>query len=1303
MNNLTEKRQFDQGLNADDSYDKLLPGEYFNGFNFRGFTSEDGHINGLEPIHSTTNIFSNLPAGTNYCIGGCEDEARQRIVWANWNSNGNHGIYAYDTTNFTGYIVLLSSQVTGGLNFDRFHYIHSCFVLNGCWYWTDNFNVPRRVNIDAGIALNQKSTSPISPVVINSTSIVTGGVLQSRYTLLSNFIYIFGKNMGMIMVRGGTGGSHSPDEGIEIPLDWSTYPITPYYTVLINGLTAYFTTLDPSGTFWNVSLVSTSPGDSVIQINISETWDWGLGDPSFPPTTLLKMVLYNYVFVPYTAPLSQSVISWIRRQPALPPAQAKVFQTVPAVANNFIRSEAFQFCWRYVYRDFETSTLSPLSRTANYNTDGNISSAQGTALIDYNRIDLTLPVNEVIDQDILMVDLVSVNLNSGVYSVIKTWDSRNGPDVNEIVSHNNGIPLSFKFYNDRNGIVLDSAYSVKPFDSVPILAQTAERAKNRSFLGGYSIGYDTPYITTLAVTANQSSVGSQVTGEWFFLKWHEHNDGNGSGNPPVDRDVSAFIMLITNLEDFTKKGYYIPTIYAPSFANGFTFGGHPPPFEATWDYSLLTFLGGSIDGVMKSNEFTGVIGLPAWVNTQLQYTDQNASSVITAVPGGNTGTAPSKAFKSGSFYQVAITYYDNAGPKCGVITNESLIINIPDITYGSTASVGKIDWSLSSINPSVEIPKFAYYYSIDITKCLRTRFFMQARGKNATYVTRDDDGNYVFNTAVYFFGAVGCAFDITLLQASNMGYTFSEGDLIKVYISGVATPYILRITGVSGNWVITQAKDIGNLDNTTKFLFEIYTPYKQSATEPYYEVAQIFPVTNPGLDTRTFSVLNGSIEGDISVLLRNEEGLFSFYYTEAMSPNDKFYKIWNTDAGRPNFIDKIGATTKTGSISWSNPFIQGSQINGLSTFDALDTLDLSADFGALAKLILTSKIQKEGSVMLAICRSETVSLYLGETQIAAPQGNAFLSTSLGVVGTIYPLKGSFGTGDPASVQQWRGNIFYFDRYSMVVVQYSDNGLEPVSQYKTRTFWRKFSERLSSISQAQIEAYGSRPFVIGGIDPFNGEYLLSIPQVEATNPNGLLPGGIAGAPQNFFDIYDGISKTMVYKIELNKWKPAVNYCSEGLINIGNKLFGLKAGALYRHNDPDAGYGTFYGVSFPCLIMFAGNILPNSPKLLNAINVEADLPPGDCYILSKYPHEQISDIDAEDWTNLEGVFYANVKRDRLSPAFEDSLDPALALNFGERMLSKTPLIQLSFSPSQSFNLKYANLGYQVSSGHKTIASK
>lgn len=82
----------------------------------------------------------------------------------------------------------------------------------------------------------------------------------------------------------------------------------------------------------------------------------------------IKMNHSSYVtsVVPYVAPLNFWVIAWIRRQPGLPPTQLKIID--PTLPNNiFISDNGFNFAYRYIYKDFEPSTLSGYSNLADFN------------------------------------------------------------------------------------------------------------------------------------------------------------------------------------------------------------------------------------------------------------------------------------------------------------------------------------------------------------------------------------------------------------------------------------------------------------------------------------------------------------------------------------------------------------------------------------------------------------------------------------------------------------------------------------------------------------------------------------------------------------------------------------------------------------------------------------------------------------------------------------------------------------------------------------------------------------------------
>jgi hypothetical protein len=957
---------------------------------------------------------------------------------------------------------------------------------------------------------------------------------------------------------------------------------------------------------------------------------------------------------PYQYPMTQSVVRWIRRQPGLPLAASKSLDST--FLNNFIKNEAFIFQWRYIYRDYEISTLSGFSELMNYNlaTDTN------------NFIPIVAPLDEQIDQDVLQVDYVAKYLNGNKSFIIHSWNKNIPADLLAINAHNAGATaLTFNFYNDFTGIALDDAYSVKPFDSLPIYAQTIEMARFRSFMGNYTIGYDTPTITSLTAAA-QTSSSATLTGQWIKI-----SDGT---NSHYFIDVGS----LSGIYDISSQPL-------------------PPPYPPTAAFGAMTLVasGPANFGLYVAANYPGYV---------ITWT----SEVVTITGGPPVpGISGRTAYKSGASYQLAINFFDHSGRKCGILTGEDLKINIQERVYAQISYTTAIAWALNNLNAVNEIPDWAYYYSIDITKCLTTRSFLQARVKNLTYATKDVDGIYVFNTSAYSPTLNGVAIDITRLNGWGAGYVFSEGDLVKVYIG--ATVYNMSVVDQDGKWVICELKNLGTIGNTaTPFptaAFELYTPYKPSLSEPYYEVGQIYQVNNPTTISRTYDVVAGSIGGDTTILTRNDGT--SDYLTENMSPNDKFYQIWNTDSGRPNFIDTIGQVVKESSIAYSNTFISGTKVNGLSTYDALDTKDIQC--GSVTKLQVASKIgEDEGDIMLAICETETASLYLGEVQLVGQATNAFVAQAPGVIGTINVLKGSLGTTRPESVTEYLGLVFGIDLNKGAYWQYSPAGLEPVSRYKQSRFFKNYCDGYLVSNANNLDNINGFHHIRSAINPFHKECQVILPALIYENYADILPSytsvpSYASSVINRFDIFDSLGKTMCFDWEENKWGNNFQWLAEWQDYLQNAAYGFKNGNLYVFDSNTTNWNTVFGVQYPMRICTTGNINPSNIKDLYNIAIEGDGTIPDYVVaLTAVPNQQITDLAGTDdqWANNESVCDATFLTDRLSP--NSSGTPDQKLFTGDLLKDFSIFIMCEWNSvyNRMLYVNFINIGYEQSRGQSNI---
>lgn len=1012
----------------------------------------------------------------------------------------------------------------------------------------------------------------------------------------------------------------------------------------------------------------------------------------------LNHVGYSTTVAPYVldqdtnTKMLSSVITLIRNQPAYPLTVAKGNES--GYKSNFISNEAFQFAYRFVYRDFEVSAFSPLSTLVNYHNANDI-------IAGYNRIDVTIPLTQKIPQDVIRVEVAAKYVVGGKYSIVNSFTSG-------FSTHNSGTALTFKFFNDSVGVGVDDATAYKQFDSVPIRSNTLEIAKNRLFLGNNYDGYHAP--TSTSLTTSTAVSGGSVTGTWVYLTL---------GDPPSQ--ISVYLLDITGIGN-TWSGYYAPGTYPAT----------------SYTYNQSDFRGAGIADVAAYYGYT--------IADVRGFTFPGVTATVTGSVPSPSNVANTYVFKSDSSYKLGVVFYDEAGRKCSVVTSDVAKVVTPDRSYNNTPYTTDINWLLiNSGTPSVlqaEIPDWAYYYSVVMTKSLRTNFFMQMRASDIKYATKAADGTYTFDNT-YVETKYGIAVKIDGLGKYGIGYTYQEGDVLKLYGSDNSLRS-LKVKDTYGGYAIVDLADLGTI---VQYLFEIYTPYSQSVNEFYYEKGIMYPVSNPGQSNRSYSTLSGSFKGDIILLDRTLAA--SNFIVEAMSPNDMKWKNWNTNTGRNNIVSAAKPSYKKTSVYWSNVVVPGTQTNGLSTFDPLDQTNLPIELTSIQRLALVSKVSAEGTVMLAVGEQETASMYLGEAQIIDNTGNSFLASSTGVVGNVNVMRGSFGTINPESVVRYMGEVYWFDANKGSVVRYSVNGLFPISSNKMIKYFRKIGQ--------DIISGGYKMF--GGIDPYHNEILMFAPRKTVIPQNtvlsdmvlssaayvysgtqnvtvSILPGRVyiislsagvtatykgeaitgafvayedsnvisitaAGAgsfsltevQRSFYDAYDGQGGVWSYQPGADKWVTQYSFRPDWMSMVANRLVTFKNGYPYVH---DGTFNTFYGQAYDTSLAFVHNEAGNVTKVYHGVSIEGDTPDL-LHVRTEVPNVQSSDLRAVDFNNKEGVKYAPLYRDRLSPNVAGSVETKLYK--GDNMRGEIGLFQgVFFSPTAKKIWNFVNISFVPSRGHE-----
>lgn len=1137
------KKYLNDGLDSDSAEHLVAPSRFISGRNFRTWSTDIGQVGYIENILKNAEKEHTLPSGgTNIRIGFASDDENGYIVKFNQNSNGDDGIYLYDIVGDVWYTVLMSSDVTGGLNFNKYYLINGAFIINGILYWNDGYNEPRKLNL---------------------------GAFMSAY--------------------------HS----------------------------------------------------------------------SQPVTT-------NYIM---TLPVDESEITLIRKPCALPPTISKSNDS--GFVNNYIANESFQFAIEYIYFDGEFSVLSAYSK----------SSLLNLADETYNYIRVVIEPIEI-PQTVRIVRLIVKDGLTNKGNVIKSWDRLVASENTDI----NNSALEVNFYNNIRGEAIPDVNMVKPFDSVPTLVGTMEPGKNRNILADITEGYDTPSDTSL--TASLVSFAVDPTEIVLPLLRVGHRRAGISGDSSING--YAYIGYYVFISGGSiPSGYYLingtesSTITASSLPAYPAFGAAP----TTVALSGITFKGTTTSAVISN---TLPSGAGVWNGSPIQSFFTNNGTNLT-VTGATITTY--RAFNSNVQYNLGVVFYDYARRKCGVVFNGTEVV-VPQRNFAYTTAYGSVEWALSNTDAVNEIPDWAHYYAVVMTLNLRTRSFISAYDNAVRYATYNTTTQLLEFTATTFStSTVAIGINRKALLQANLGYVAQDGDQC-VLIDNSDNSYEIPVIGEEGEYILLKPVDVGDTTSKT-WVYQVYTPYKTSDQEPFYEMGEIIPIDNPGEVTREYNQLTGNIRADAIIISRNYNAVT--YLAEAMSPNDTYFQRWDTDAGMVNLVTKLGQVRKRTGLRFSNVYIQGTLTNGLSSFEALNSYTLPEDMGTAIKLVLTSKVQKEGSVLLAIGEQETASIYLGETEVFDAEGNSFLAKSDNFIGQVNILRGGYGTSNHESVIPHDGNVSFFSKLRGCFVTYSNSGLFPISNNGLMRVAKLFASKYASLSVSEIEVLGSRPFVFGGYDPYHKELYFSIPSTESTPPKGYLEDYVSpDLPVIYpYDIYDGVGKVLVYKVDKDAWGAPHSYETEGFVAIRDLLFSAKNGALYKHNVNDGTANTFnswYGVNSSTAIGFIINEQPNIVKEFLTLSIEGNtIEPDWVHHRTELPFVQST--DNTEWTNREGVLYEKygILRDRLSPNVTGSFDDKLYT--GDNMRGQWLKVFVEYDTRQQLQVRFFNVGFRISDGQTT----
>lgn len=951
-------------------------------------------------------------------------------------------------------------------------------------------------------------------------------------------------------------------------------------------------------------------------------------------------------------------LTLIRRPPHLP-LEVSTFEDQD-YPRNYINKDAFQFTYRFRYKDGEKSVFATLSKVVVISKE----TAPNT-----NAINVKIPSGETVPLLVDKIEWVFRTNSTNEYAIFKITDP---------------AQRILDFHNDIAGITVPAAEIVKPFDDVPLKALGLRVSENRILINNYLHGYD--YVpVTLVAEAVEGDPTHKIAGQTLYERKSERTkyQPNGQGQCTPNNFVGVYDRYW-----WLNNGRFFKVDYDPDTQKAFVQPGQGNGFTATQLHDHEIYPSES-----EQCRAAGYVDV-------FQIYPPSSTAVVADVYLSNP--INQNIFKFGDTYQLGVKFSDFGGRHVGVSTAPAARVTIPDADDPANPSIlyHEIQWTLG---PKAEIPLWADYVEIVRTKNLSRSFFLEGRAADLVYGQRNTeaDGDQL---TLSQSPNVGKNLYLYIENATKykIGYVFSEGDRCRIYRSNQDPKWIdLAIVGQDGPWLVLEFENIGSLGGLSDpdpTRYEIYTPAQGQLDELFYEIGVKYPITNPGTADRDYYVSSGTIRGDVYLKSRdnfliksgaenyvlNPHDARAFIFDEdpvvedfqCMNPNDQYYERWVTDAGRATkeVVDSK-QIRKRFTLKYGGAFTPDSLINNTSSFNAQDEYPMPYENGPAVSL------ESSNNVLLYFHERETSSIYIGEGFLRTQDGREDLIRVLDVVGDDRKLRRGHGTINPESIVSYGDDVFYWDLYKGTVVRYTVEGLHEISDFDDSGMNNYFYQL-----SRKLLPYKDSSKVYGAYDPYLDFYILTFAPVPEANYAG---------------------ETIAFYAKKNRWVGWFSFQPEMYGEINKRLYSFKDGQLWKHADPAVPCNNFYGVQYERILRFVVNGHGNKVKVWESFRIDAesitqDMDGEDLVMKITNDAGQEAWVFAHHWEEKEGVFIITdgIKMDVNTPnddnlGFTSDQQQKLYMMYnGDVMRSQVCTVEIINNRTDRSPMYFATMLYQLS---------
>jgi hypothetical protein len=321
--------------------------------------------------------------------------------------------------------------------------------------------------------------------------------------------------------------------------------------------------------------------------------------------------------------------------------------------------------------------------------------------------------------------------------------------------------------------------------------------------------------------------------------------------------------------------------------------------------------------------------------------------------------------------------------------------------------------------------------------------------------------------------------------------------------------------------------------------------------------------------------------------------------------------------GRTNIISDIGQQYRYSTFRFSDQYQE--VLNGLSANQPLNFMQMNLNYGDLNKM----QVVNNDVLKLIFGNSYQVSIYVNQGVIRQAQGQSpLISVSDQVAGNSHVIQRTLGTLNAESVLvNDEGDMFGYDENEGVVWIASGNGLLQISDRGMKSVFKQYSN--------QRKATGGISETPTVYDLYHDEYIITLGDMN----------GFTGV-------------TIAYNKQKQGWTSYYSFVPEYYGRVRDYVVSFKDGQLWKH-DANTLAKNFYGTQYTRQLKFISNKDFPKVKQYKAIAVTGigknDAPSIFIPPYEGVPTGMLSSLSARFFQTLEGIQYANLQKDKLSPGF------------------------------------------------------